>query len=217
MYRSSTLSGLALAALVHAVALAAGSYPVEFSARMVQTMPDDKHTAGNIYVGKDKVRTEMGEGDKQRIMIMDTTRKVAWMLNPARKEYLKMTGSAGQATGANRPALPGEPGGPCGRNEGVVCKKLGIETVNGRRTEKWEITMSRGQQSASSIVWVDRTLAMPVREELPGGFVRELRNIQVGPQPTTLFQVPRTYKRVEMPAQSGQGRDTREWGPSAGE
>ena len=37
-------------------------------------------------------------------------------------------------------------------------------------------------------------LADSVREELPGGFLRELRDISVGPQPTSLFEVPAGWK-----------------------
>ena len=203
MHKLSLLPALA-AALMGFVAIAsAQTYPVEFSAHMFQTMPDSNQASRNIYVGKDVIRIEMGDAEQRRIMIMNTGRQVAWMLNPARKEYLEMKGPSGQTpAGGNRPPLPGEPGSPCGQGQGVACKKLGVETVNGRSTEKWEITFSRGEQSATSVVWVDRSLAMPVREELPGGFVKELRDIKIGPQPAGLFQVPKDYKRVEMPQQS---------------
>ena len=41
-----------------------------------------------------------------------------------------------------------------------------------------------------------------IREELPGGYVRELRNIKVGKQAADLFTIPAGYQRQEIPAQT---------------
>ena len=75
---------------------------------------------------------------------------------------------------------------------------LGKETLNGRSVEKWElVTTEPGGQSTKSWQWYDPELRIAVREELPGGYARELRNIVVGPQPPELFEVPAGYRRVE--------------------
>ncbi len=80
-------------------------------------------------------------------------------------------------------------------------KPVGRETLNGRQTEKWLVTTrpAKGQPS-HSYQWYDPQLQMAIREELPGGYYRELRNIQVGPQPQSLFQVPAGYQRIRAPA-----------------
>lgn len=192
----------------------AESAVVEFSANMVRTMTNKKPMESKIYVGKEQVREEMGSGEKQRIRIVSAGKDKMWLLNPARKEYIEATGPAQmkgvpQGRTPSRPPLPGEPGSPCSQQgRGLVCKNLGAEKVNGRTTEKWEFVMSRKKQSWRTLVWVDRTLGVPVREEVPGKFLQELRDIRVGPQPASLFQVPEDYRKIEMPAKgSGTGSE----------
>jgi hypothetical protein len=83
-------------------------------------------------------------------------------------------------------------------------KILGQETIDGRRVEKWETTMTvPKQQPIRTFQWYDPELKLAVREEFPGGYVSELKNIRVGPQPDDLFSVPAGYKRMSMP-QEGQ-------------
>ncbi|MBN2887420.1 MAG: hypothetical protein JXM75_12005 [Chromatiaceae bacterium] len=77
---------------------------------------------------------------------------------------------------------------------------VGNERLEGRAVEKWEMTASApGQQAVSTFQWYDPELKLLVREEFPGGAVRELTNIRVGAQPDELFSVPAGYRRVEMP------------------
>jgi hypothetical protein len=206
-----TLSLVAAAAFALGLAPAAHAEKgnVEFSATMVQSMPNQQDTSTRIYVGDNVMRSESEFQGQPRISIVDTASRVAWMLNPAKKEYVEMRAQAGAAPGAataNRPPLPDEPGSPCQQdNKGFQCERLGMETVNGRNAEKWRFTATQGDQTMTSLVWVDKELRMPIRQELPGGAVSELKNIQVGPQPVRLFQVPPEYTRIEMP-QRGQGQ-----------
>ena len=172
----------------------------QFSAVIVQTMPDNKQMTGKLYVGDKLVRTEMGQRDQQRITIVNSGRGTVWTLNSSRKEYVEMQGQA-QGDMPSRPPLPGEPGSFCEQGKGLTCTKLGVEQVNGRHTEKWQLVMSRDEQTVRWVAWVDRSLGVAVKEELPGGFVRELREIHEGPQEPTLFQVPSDYKRIEIPKQ----------------
>jgi len=41
-----------------------------------------------------------------------------------------------------------------------------------------------------------------IREELPGGYVRELRDIKVAKQAKSLFDIPTGFHRREMPHRS---------------
>ncbi len=77
---------------------------------------------------------------------------------------------------------------------------LGIESVAGRRVEKWEMTMfAPNEQPVRTYQWYDPELKLAVRQEMPGGFIQELTNIQVAPQREDLFQVPAGYTRMESP------------------
>lgn len=76
----------------------------------------------------------------------------------------------------------------------------GKEKVNGRNTEKWEISASHPSgQKMFSQQWYDPKLKMVIREELPGGYVRELKNINVSKQSRKLFKVPSDYKKELTP------------------
>jgi hypothetical protein len=74
----------------------------------------------------------------------------------------------------------------------------GTESLNGRATERWRrtTTLPDGKKQTTT-QWYDPELKIAVREELPGGYFREITNIRVAPQPPALFQVPAGYRRVE--------------------
>lgn len=77
---------------------------------------------------------------------------------------------------------------------------VGLETLGDRPVEKWLTRVSRPDgQAIDAWQWFDPELQMAIREALPGGVVRELRNIQLGPQPDALFEVPSDYTRLSSP------------------
>ena len=88
------------------------------------------------------------------------------------------------------------------------------ENINGRDTERWIRTISRPDGSTvSSYQWYDPQLEISIKESLPGGYVRELKNIKVKKQRAELFTVPHDYKMMhpeQLPApvqlQGGTGR-----------
>lgn len=181
---------------------------VQFSATTVQATPERKTMTGKLYVGDGVMRTEMTRDGQTRITIVDHRRRVAWMLNPAKKEYVEMKGPARrpQAETPSRTPLPDEPGHPCQEGkEGLACDKLGTEQVYGRTTDKWAFTTTEQGQTSRTVVWIDRTLRIPVREEIPGGYVRELRDMREGPPPADLFAVPQGYSKIDIPTQSRGG------------
>jgi hypothetical protein len=193
---------IVLGLLTAGLAPQAHADPVQFSAVMVQTLPEQKTMTMKIYVGDGVMRTETTHDDQTRINIVDTKNHVAWMLNPAKKEYVEMRGPAPTGGAApSRPPLPDEANSPCQQHrEDFRCTKLGEETINGRRLQKWEFATTQGGQTMRSLVWIDPRLRTPVRQEFPGGYVSELRDIQEGPQPPSLFQVPKDYTKIDMPA-----------------
>ena len=74
---------------------------------------------------------------------------------------------------------------------------MGDETLHGRATERWEMKNSQPDgESITSTQWYDPELQIAIREELSGGYFRELRDIRVAPQPDHLFTVPANYQRV---------------------
>lgn len=75
---------------------------------------------------------------------------------------------------------------------------LGKERINERNTEKWQriITMPDGT-SQNMLQWYDPELKLTVREQLPNGFTRELRQIKLATQPARLFQIPAGFKKID--------------------
>jgi hypothetical protein len=74
------------------------------------------------------------------------------------------------------------------------------ETLDGRAVEKWEMVATMpNQPETRTFQWFDPELELAVRQEYPGGFVSELKNVSVGKQPDHLFSIPAGYERVSAP------------------
>ena len=85
--------------------------------------------------------------------------------------------------------------------DGTVTELLlqGKEQINGRKTEKWVMQVTRADgNKMSSIQWYDPELKISIREEMQGGFIRELRGIKTGKQDKKLFSIPDGYKKIEQ-------------------
>lgn len=75
------------------------------------------------------------------------------------------------------------------------CTKIGSENVNGRSTVKYEGVSNKGEKSH---IWVDAKLHCVIKtEDISGGGI-ELRNIQEGSQPASLFEIPAGYTKFDM-------------------
>jgi len=73
---------------------------------------------------------------------------------------------------------------------------LGSDKIQGRTTDKWKFqSIRKSEKPAESLQWYDTELKMVIREELPGGYSRELRNIKVAKQNKKLFKIPSDYKK----------------------
>jgi hypothetical protein len=77
---------------------------------------------------------------------------------------------------------------------GGSCHKVGNETVNGRSTIKYE---GKSDDGAVTDVWLDPKLHFPVKWQNDHN-AGELRNIQEGSQPASLFVVPSDYQKMDM-------------------
>ena len=77
------------------------------------------------------------------------------------------------------------------------CTKIGSDTVNGRSTVKYEGVSSKGEKG---YVWIDTKLHCVIKTDGGTGGGIELRNIQEGSQPASLFEVPSGYTKFDMGA-----------------
>jgi hypothetical protein len=151
----------------------AGQGQVEFSADVIQSIPQQESRQGRIYVGNDQVRTDINVDGKTMIQIIDIKQQTAYMLDPGQKSYME------------RKAGPGElnPGGgsaakdtdPCAGMQNLACRRIGVESANGRPAEKWELENTAQGQSGKLVIWLDQERHIPVREILPDGATMEMR------------------------------------------
>jgi hypothetical protein len=74
------------------------------------------------------------------------------------------------------------------------CTKVGSDSVNGRSAVKYEGVSSKGEKG---YVWVDTKLHCVVKTDGANGSM-ELRNIQEGSQPASLFEIPSGYTKFDM-------------------
>ena len=81
-----------------------------------------------------------------------------------------------------------------GKNKGGSCHKVGSDTVNGRSAIKYEGTNSNGD---SGFFWIDPKIAFPVKWEGKTG-AGELRDVQEGALPSSLFELPAGYTKMDM-------------------
>jgi hypothetical protein len=78
----------------------------------------------------------------------------------------------------------------------------GVETINGRQAERWEIVMTPKEgPTQTGIQWHDMELDITIRESLPNGSVRELVDINVSEPEAKLFDIPDGFNKLEVPPQ----------------
>lgn len=174
----------------------------EFSADVVDTQKIDTPTQAKIYFAKDKIRFEPAQHNARGggAIIMNLATQTSTVLMDQQHMYMEMPAQAQGQRIAYDFFRTGDAENACSewmnqvRNKGGRCHKVGSETVNGRSTVKYEGTGANGESSA---FWIDPKLRFPVKwqSKNSGG---ELRNVQEGTQPASLFEVPTGYTKFDM-------------------
>ncbi len=77
---------------------------------------------------------------------------------------------------------------------------IGEESLNGRRVERWRAMQYSGKSVVENEQWYDPQLNIAIRQVAKDGSFRELRNIQLGVQKETLFELPQGYQRLDAAA-----------------
>ena len=176
----------------------------EFSADLVDTHKDGNPTQAKIYFAKDKMRVESSGGNNRNgggAFIMNLATQTSTVLMPQQHMYMEMPtkASGGQRVSYNF-FRTGDVENACGdwlqlgSNKGGSCHKVGNETVNGRSTVKYEGTNSSAE---TNTFWLDPKLRFPVKWQDKNNS-GELRNIQEGSQPASLFEPPAGYTKMDM-------------------
>jgi K+-sensing histidine kinase KdpD len=172
----------------------------EFSANIVTS---NKQGTGKIYFAKDKLRIDAQEQNSPThmgVFIADLAKQTTIILMPQQQMYMEMPVQMMQQRGLYSFFRTGDVENACADWEKVPhhkvgsCHKVGSETVNGRSTVKYEGTNESGEVGQ---MWLDPKLRFPVKwqEKNNGG---ELRDIQEGSQPASLFEIPAGYTKMDI-------------------
>lgn len=201
MLRSLTLCGC-IVALIFASYVAIAQ--TEFSADAVSHKQSGSTVDMKLYFGKDKMRLDTAEraAEDQAVGIVNLSTQTVTVLMKQQHKYMEMPMQMASQRLMYNFFRAGDVENACGdwqkivHNQGGTCHKVGHDTVNGRNTVKYEGTNSKGE---SGSFWIDVRLRFPVKwqdnKDNSGG---ELRNIQEGPQPASLFEVPAGYTKLDM-------------------
>jgi hypothetical protein len=159
-----------------------------------QVMIDAKGTVqhkGKIYVMPNKMRMDgiSPRGEGSIVMIFRRDKNVGWTLNPEKKLYLERPYNEKEMEQATKKIIDS-------RNE----KVLGTESVNGFKCTKKEVETTVEfmgfKRTVKTIVWMSKSLDMPIRTKYQDGSITELRNIKKGSPASKYFEIPKEYKKV---------------------
>ncbi|MEZ5540483.1 MAG: DUF4412 domain-containing protein [Pseudomonadota bacterium] len=173
--RTYLLSLIATLAVLASAALQAQAV-IEFSADTVESHPQQGDRKGKLFIGKNKVRTEYDMNGQTIVQIIDLDKQEAIILNPEEQTFMRR-----QAGGQDmmQQGMGKRERDPCAGMQNLTCKQGGIETINGRKARKWEITSSVGGQSGSMQFWLDEERQIPIRQLMPDGSSMEARMLGV--------------------------------------
>jgi hypothetical protein len=175
----------------------------QFSANLVSINAQGEVSAtGKIYVANGKVRIETSDLPDS-FLIVDAAFPAAYLVRPAQRIFM----DSKQSSRLTEIFVPLDPADPCRRWQvmaeiGAVvaldarwrCEAIRHETVDGRDTIQYQALSPQHRQSTA---WIDPQLNFLMRIRFEDGTVNDLKNIQEGPQPASLFEVPASYRKFD--------------------
>jgi hypothetical protein len=173
----------------------------EFSAEVVDVQKSGAPTTAKLYFAKDKMRMEAQASGPHGggVVIMNFATQTADILMPQQHMYMEMTIQAQGQRQTYSFFEAGDVQDACGdwqkiaHTQAGTCHKVGTDTVNGRSAVEYEATNSSGDVTR---VWLDAKVRFPLKWQ--GKNSGELRNLQEGSQPASLFEIPAGYTKMDM-------------------
>ncbi|MCK9615081.1 MAG: DUF4412 domain-containing protein [Candidatus Omnitrophica bacterium] len=155
----------------------------EFSADVSSTTMG-KQVSGKIYNAPGKARMETNEV----IAISRIDKNIAWILMPKEKTYMEVPLTSSSIIAGNN-KMPGE----------IERKLIGKETLGGKVADKYYIVYSAAGKTQAVYSWILPDLGIPAKTVAEdGSWQVEYRNINVGKQPDSLFEVPSGYNKFSL-------------------
>jgi hypothetical protein len=165
-----------------------GPIAQEFSATIV-SKTGDQTISTKIYMKPDKYRTDSEMAGSSTIVRKDLNK--VWTIMTSQKTYMEMQGVTDtQTRQIAEEQVKGE----------VSRKEVGSETVNGHPTTKYEVTAKADGKVMQVYQWWATDINFPVKTAaVDGSWAMEYRDINIGSQPDSLFEIPSGYKKMTIP------------------
>jgi hypothetical protein len=146
---------------------------------------------GPVHHDGGKERFEMTMQGQQQIMIRREDQQRMFMVMP-------QMGMGMELPLGGPEAMPS-----AGDYSELQPETLGRETIDGEDVTRYRLVTSEGGQSYTVLIWATDD-GIPMRIEVStaeGGFEMELSDLQRGPQPAELFELPAGIQMMDMPGQ----------------
>ena len=158
-----------------------------FSADMVSEFGGQK-IEGKIFVSQGNTRMEMPEA----VVITRSDRQISWMIPAGNSMYTEQRmDPATQAKVSKQ--MPGE----------IERIALGTESIEGKPATKYKVVFKQSGREESIYQWIGES-EFPVKvQAIDGSWSVAYRNMRVGPQPDSLFEVPAGCQKIAIPRLPG--------------
>lgn len=146
---------------------------------------------GPLHYDNGKERFEMAMQGQQQIMIRREDQKRIFMIMPQMGMGMEMPFAGPEAMPSADDYAELQP------------ETLGREAIDGEEVTKYRVVSNEGGQSYTVLIWATDD-GIPMRVEVStaqGGFEMELSDLQRGPQPAELFELPAGIQMMDMPGQ----------------
>ena len=178
-----------------------------FSADLVATHNDDtaSASAGKLRVSDDKVRIETPDF-ADGFFLIDGANRAAYFARPAQRIFM----DARQSSRLTRMFVLVDPNNPCRQWQTMAqvadakeagdpwqCERFSEEVIDGRRAAAYRAILPSG---AHFVGWIDTDLKFPLQIKMEDGATIALRNVQEGPQPAGLFEIPAGFRKFDPQA-----------------
>jgi hypothetical protein len=203
------MSKMRVAAVVAFAALSAPSargedQPRQFSANLVYHYAGGRTAAhsGKLNVADRKIRIEPPDLATGFFIVRDDA-AAAYFVKPAQRVFM----DAKQSSELTQLLVPVDQDDPCRQWQAMAqiagvtdqgaawrCERIGDEAIAGRRTIKYRGISPREDRY---LIWIDPRIDFVVRLEADDGSTVEVANIQEGPQPPQLFEIPAGYVKFD--------------------
>ena len=183
-----------LLCLMSSVFLLERCYAVSFSGDW-HGVAVGKSMSGKVYVSNDKYRLD--NVTLGIISIVRNDKRMGWLLNTSKHTYAQITINKA----SDFPAVNAEMAKIMAK-AGIKYNKIGSEKIEGILCDKYVEIGPTGQGSpVMSYEWKvkDAPLLSPAIKatDAKGNITTFTKNVRIGPQPASLFEIPAGYKKAK--------------------